>query len=114
VNIPTDQQPSGVPPDVIEKPAEYHTTYRHPRLKPLEVSGLYDLRSTEPTSVVARFRWSNDDNWPNHDQAGAYLIWDDVMSLRYVGRAKLLGQRLHHYFRPIAGKGSECLIRHPG
>jgi hypothetical protein len=100
--------------DVSRILAEYHDTYRNPRLEPLKVSGFYDLHDHEPTSVAVAFRWSNNDKWPNHDRPGVYLVWDDQMSLRYVGRANPLSRRLSNYFRSSAGAGSPCKIVHPG
>lgn len=102
------QQPLGVPQKVIDAVAAYDNTYRHPKLRRLEVSGLYDLGVGEPTTVVAQFFWSNNDPWPNHDRPGVYLIWDQAMDLRYVGRATKLGVRLHTRFK-IGLEGS-CVM----
>jgi hypothetical protein len=103
----TTERTLGVPQKVLDAVEHYQNNYRHPKLRRLEVSGLYDLRADEPTSVVAQSFWPNPP-WPNHDQPGVYLIWDQEMSLRYVGRATTLGVRLHDRFKE--GPDGRCVM----
>jgi hypothetical protein len=98
---------------VADAIAEYHNTYRHPDLKPFDLSRLYDLFPHKPTRVAIETHWRNA-SWPNGDSRGVYLIWDEALSLRYIGRSQLLGKRLNEYFRENSGRGSDCYIYHPG
>jgi hypothetical protein len=94
--------------DVAAAISKYHETYRHPKLTPLRVSGFYDLHDHEPTSVPVESRWSKD-GWPSDDRPGVYLIWDETLSLRYVGRATKLGVRLHSWFK--TGPDDRCVAK---
>lgn len=97
---------ANTPEDARWELANYHSAYRHPDLRPLKLSGLYDLRPEDPPNVDAslQFCWSAHHAWPHGNRAGVYLIWDDALSLRYVGRATVLGKRLHSHF----GAGKRC------
>src|SRR5882724_11129054 len=100
-----------IPQRIVDAVAQYHQMYRHPRLKPLEVSGTYALFPEEPTAATARYRWTTDP-WPGHEYPGVYLIFGAEMQLLYIGRAGDLGRRLHDYFRYVAGPQSGCRVFH--
>jgi hypothetical protein len=61
--------------DVRKELARYCQRYRHPKLPPLELSGLHSLFPEKykklPKEVTAR--WPDDD-WPNGDKPGVYLF----------------------------------------
>jgi len=77
----------------------YHNEWRHPRLTPLAVSGIYDLRPNEPTTFEVQHRWHQAEKWPNSDFPGIYFVFNKDMLLLYVGQASILGRRLSQWFR---------------
>ena len=85
--------------------------YRHPDLADLALSDLYAL-FPEEGEPLATMHW--DQQWPNSDHAGVYLIFDKNGKLLYVGKAWALGHRLASYFqyRQPRGEGNACEIVH--
>ena len=88
--------------DVRKELARYCQRYRHPKLPPLELSGVYSLFPEKykklPKEVTAR--WPDDD-WPNGDKPGVYLFLDSKLNVRYIGKTTMwssLKQRLGAYF----------------
>jgi hypothetical protein len=88
----------GVPQSVRDALIRYHDEWRHPRLAPLSVSGLYDLFPKEPTTVNVSYRWGPQEIWPNADSPGVYFVFDPDLRLLYVGQSSLLGRRLSQWF----------------
>jgi excinuclease UvrABC nuclease subunit len=73
-----------------QKVMEYHDTYRHPRLPPLKVEDLYDLKS-----------WAGK---PPSYRPGCYAIFSISGSLLYIGKAShaaSVGSRLAAHLRKI-------------
>jgi len=89
----------------------YHQTYRHPTLPPLHISGLYALFPDQATTTAVQYSWPNDP-WPNANQPGVYLIFDALLDLRYIGKAKCLGKRLHNYFAEGSTPDRACRVVH--
>ncbi len=89
---------SGVPQSVCDALTRYHDEWRHPRLSPLSVSGLYDLYPNKPTTFDVGYRWQPKETWPNADSPGVYFVFDDGLRLIYVGQSNLLGRRLSYWF----------------
>jgi hypothetical protein len=100
-----------IPQPILDAVTQYHATYRHPRLAPLEVSGIYALFPDDPNAATAQYRWTTD-QWPGHDHPGVYFIFGEGLQLLYIGRAALLGRRLHEYFKYVSGAGSGCRVVH--
>ena len=88
----------GIPQSVRDALTQYHNEWRHPRLPPLSVSGLYDLFPKEPTTFDVSYRWQPQETWPNADRPGVYFVFDSDLGLLYVGQSSLLGRRLSHWF----------------
>lgn len=92
--------------------SEYQRDFRRGDFEPLAVSGLYDLFPSQPAGpepAESDFRQS----WPSADRAGVYLVFDQDLSLLYVGKASVessLGKRLYTYFRPA--KDGTCTVYH--
>jgi hypothetical protein len=86
--------------DLRKELARYCQCYRHSKLPPLELSGVYSLFPEKykklPKEVTAR--WPDDD-WPNGDKAGVYIFLDSKLNVLYIGKASLLKDRLAAYFR---------------
>ncbi|MAI30346.1 MAG: hypothetical protein CMM07_01590 [Rhodopirellula sp.] len=76
----------------IEK---YHQSYRHPNLAPPSISAVYNLYPDEE-SKDSEYAWPS--IWPNNGLPGVYFIFDENLSLLYIGKAKNLGRRLSSYF----------------
>lgn len=100
--------------DLKKELARYCRRYRHPKLPPLRVSGLYALfpekYDTLPRGVTAR--WP-DDYWPNADKPGVYIFLDAKLNVRYIGKTSMwrsLGDRLGAYFRYADPVSKKCLI----
>ena len=89
----------------------YHQTYRHPTLPPLQISGLYALFPDQTPTTVFQYSWPTDP-WPNASRPGVYLIFDALLDLRYVGKARCLGKRLHNYFAEGRAPDRACRVVH--
>jgi GIY-YIG catalytic domain len=88
----------GVPQTVCDALTRYHNEWRHPRLAPLAVSGLYDMFPSEPTTFNVSYRWHPREVWPNADSPGVYFVFDSHLRLIYVGQSCVLGRRLSQWF----------------
>tara|TARA_R110002124_G_scaffold86074_1_gene222851 strand:+ start:174 stop:608 length:435 start_codon:yes stop_codon:yes gene_type:complete len=73
----------------------YHQNYRHPSLTPPSISEVYRLFPDEQ-SKDSEYAWPS--TWPNNSLPGVYFIFDENLSLLYIGKAKNLGRRLSSYF----------------
>ena len=83
---------------------EYQEKYRRPGLPPLAASGLYALFPEEGLPHFVEFRWN--DEYPNADRSGVYLIFGRAGRLLYIGKASLgatIGGRLGTNFAGTAG-----------
>jgi hypothetical protein len=92
---------------VLEKVNEYSDTYRNPGLTPFKISDRYSFFPSENTPDP---KWPQP--YPNGKRQGVYLIFDEDMSLLYVGKASMsntLESRLSAYFTYEADKKS-CRI----
>ena len=87
----------------------YHRKYRHPDLAELKSSDLYAL-FPEEAEKLATICW--DQQWPNSDHAGVYLIFNKNGELLYVGKARVLGHRLASTFEypQPRGESKACEI----
>jgi len=86
---------------------EYQEKYRRPGLPALELRGMYALFPEEGLADFVEARWN--DQYPNADREGVYLIFGRTGMLLYVGKASMgasMGGRLGTYF---AGK-NECRL----
>ncbi len=101
-----------IPESILALITAFHEDWRHPRLPPLEFSGLYSLFPEETTAHPTAANCP--DPWPLGDHAGVYLIFGSAMQLLYVGKSACLWRRLSHYFQYSAGRGSACRIVHAG
>jgi hypothetical protein len=90
--------------------AGYERRFRREDVDRLEVSGLYALFPSSPSTEEVLGRWP--DQWPNGERAGAYLIFDEQLALLYVGKASKIGARLSGWFGYDENKC--CRVRHPG
>ncbi|WP_127560378.1 nucleotide excision repair endonuclease [Saccharospirillum alexandrii] len=82
--------------EVIKREIDsYHQNYRHPNLAPPRVSSVYDLFPVEERKG-SEHSWPR--TWPNNGLPGVYFIFDENLSLLYIGKAKNLGSRLSSYF----------------
>jgi hypothetical protein len=94
---------------------EYEGKYRHPALPSLrrgdERGDLYALfpEGKESTPGVA-LCWN--DQWPNSDRTGVYVVFGYSGRLLYVGKADFIGKRLGCYFSSEGG--GRCRIKHSG
>ena len=97
--------------DLKRELTKYHRKYRHPDLADLTPSDLYAL-FPEDAEPLATMRW--DQQWPNSDHGGVYLIFNKTGKLLYVGKAWIIGHRLSSYFRypQPRGEGNRCEIVH--
>ena len=100
--------------DLKKELARYSRSYRHPKLPPLGLSGLYALFPEKykklPKEVTAR--WPDDD-WPNGDKPGVYIFLDSKLSVLYIGKTTMwssLKQRLGAYFRYSDKVQKRCRI----
>lgn len=101
-----------IPESIVAIMQAFHDDWRHPRLPPLECSGLYALFPEETTDQPTTVSWPAP--WPLGDRAGVYLIFGSELQLLYVGKSAFLGPRLSNYFQYSAGRGTSCRIVHPG
>ena len=108
--VPPNATPSGSLEKVREVVERYHQTYRHPALPALQISGLYALFPDQTTATV-QYSWPKDP-WPNASQPGVYLIFDALLDLRYIGKARCLGKRLHNYFAEGPAPERTCRVVH--
>ena len=93
--------------DVIRSEIEsYHRNYRHPDLSPPNISDVYNLLPDEK-SKGGENSWPS--TWPNNGLPGVYFIFDENLSLLYVGKAKNLGSRLSSYFMYATDKS--CRVK---
>jgi hypothetical protein len=86
---------------------EYQEKYRRPGLPALELRGMYALFPEEGSADFVESGWN--DQYPNADRKGVYLIFGKTGRLLYVGKASMgasIGGRLGTYF---AGK-KECRL----
>jgi hypothetical protein len=89
---------------------DYERTFRHPDRKRFDRSGLYAL--SPETTVPTEKHW--DEEWPNSNRAGIYVIFGNSRVL-YVGKARKLGRRLACYFQyEFPRAGNKCRIIHDG
>ena len=78
---------------------EYQTKYRRPGLPDLELRGMYALFPEEGLFDFVESRWN--DEYPNADRKGVYLIFGRSGTPLYVGKASMgasIGGRLGTYF----------------
>jgi hypothetical protein len=98
--------------EAIDAAQKWAAEHRHPGRPKVAVSDVYDLfpeRATTPP--LDHLRWPA--TWPHAARAGVYLIADDTMSLRYVGKASggnSIGARLSTYF--MYGQNRQCRVVH--
>jgi hypothetical protein len=85
--------------DIREALVNYHKEWRHPRLTPLHVSGIYDLFPNRPTTFNVQHRWHQKEAWPNADFPGVYFVFDANLNLLYVGQSSKMGRRLSQWFK---------------
>ena len=82
--------------------SEYSRLYRRKELQELRVSALYDLCTTKKDIVGdPQLSWAKDDYWPDCDRYGIYAIFDDSLSLLYIGKASMnnpISNRLGRWF----------------
>jgi hypothetical protein len=90
--------PIGVPQSICDALARYHNEWRHPRLSPLSVSGLYDFFPSESTTFDVGYRWQAQETWPNANSPGVYFVFDSDLRLIYIGQSNKLGRRLSQWF----------------
>ena len=100
--------------EVKKELGRYCRHYRHPKLPPVQVSGLYALFPEKyaqlPKEVIAR--WPDDD-WPNAEMPGVYILLDSKLTVRYIGRTSMwssLKTRLSAYFRYADPVSKRCKI----
>jgi len=108
---PTTSATAGCLEKAREAIERYHQTYRHPALAPLQMSGLYALFPDQTPTTAADYSWPNDP-WPNASQSGVYLIFDEFLDLRYIGKTRCLGKRLHNYFGEGRAPDRACRVVH--
>lgn len=103
--------------DLKSSLARYSAEFRHPSLRQLLVSGIYDLfpETGTPTNVPAESKWP--DPWPNAESAGVYAMLDENLFVRYVGKASMkssIGRRLSSYFiYEDRANNKRCKLSHP-
>jgi hypothetical protein len=86
---------------------EEYKKWRHPGLTPLQEGAPYALFAEHASSDV-KLHWN--EQWPNSDDPGVYLIFSASGLLLYVGKSWFLGSRLGAHF----GGSSTCWIKEGG
>jgi len=86
----------------------YQDTIRHPNLKKLEVSGLYDLFPKNESEYKIENFWPK--QWTFCGSAGIYLFLDENLEIAYIGKANHFGNRFGKYFP--TGNNGECNFKH--
>jgi hypothetical protein len=88
--------------DFVREVARYQRVHRNLGRKPLTVSGLYDLDPDTPTVHPTAAAWPA--TWPHNGKPGVYAVLAADLTLRYVGKADILGKRLSALFRGGVGR----------
>jgi len=94
----------------------YCRAFRREGLSPLKVSDLYSLFPDEVRDVPApaTMRWPDDD-WPDADRKGVYVVFDMDLELLYVGKAShnnCIAGRLGDYFKYTTDGTRRCKLKH--
>jgi hypothetical protein len=83
--------------NLVQAVAEFQATHRRPEHPPLALSGLYDLDPAAPTGPATAAVWPA--TWPHNGEPGVYAILAGDLTVRYIGKADVLGRRLSAHFR---------------
>jgi hypothetical protein len=83
--------------NLVQAVAEFQTTHRHPERPLLALSGLYDLDPVAPAGPAAAAVWPA--TWLHNAEPGVYAILAGDLTVRYIGKADVLGDRLSSHFR---------------
>lgn len=97
------------PEKITQEIENYHKEFRHPELIPPNISDIYNL-FPEDDSRNSKYSWPN--TWPNNGLPGVYFIFDENLTLLYIGKAKNLGSRLSSYFMYESDRS--CRVKQTG
>lgn len=100
-----------VPTYIVAAIRKYHGQYRNPSLPLPVISGLYTLLPESHPVENHELCWPKP--WPNADKPGVYLIFDADLTLLYIGKAAIIGNRLSTYFVYDTTPNRGCRIVHP-
>jgi hypothetical protein len=95
-----------IPESIQTALTEYHADWRHPRLEPFKISGIYSLF---PDEAPAEHNWPV--MWPGAGYAGVYFVFGAQMQLLYIGSGFNVAGRLSQHF---SGSRGPCRILEPG